>query len=336
MLFASARAHLIPDHKVIDERHCRIKKINQYALVDVIGQSSYGKVYLALNCDTGAPYAAKVIALNGLRSGGPALEREVRLLRLFDHPNILKLHEVLHAKRLGLVYVILEWASWGSLSHALQPGLSEQTVAAIFRQVCAGLAAMHSQNHVHHDIKPSNILLFGDGVAKLSDFGIGHSVASADTVIGTPAYQAPEFFDDSSDVELDPVKEDIWSLGVSMYEAAFGRLPFTGANVYEISWNVLHTPLQIPETASASLRDLLMKMLELNPAKRISLEEIRGHAFLENAAERFELSEPPAQPPKLNPGRSMSYVVANVCDETYTFVKKQLSGSSPAFLGGYF
>jgi serine/threonine-protein kinase 11 len=153
-------------------------------------------------------------------------------------------------------------------------------------------------------------------------------------VIGTPAYQAPEIFDESVEIELDPIKEDVWSLGVSIYEAAFGKLPFEGANMFEISWNVLNTPLVIPERASEGLRDLLQRTLELDPAKRAALEEVRSHRFFEGAEPGFEV--PGRLPPRLNSGRSMSYVVATVCDDTYTFVKRQLSQSSPVSLYGYF
>jgi serine/threonine-protein kinase 11 len=326
--------HVIPDHKLLEDQHPNIKKVNQYALLETIGQSSHSKVYLALDVENNAPYAAKAIALGGLRDCGPLLDREIRLLRRLRHPNIIQLHEVLHAKRLGVVYLILEWASCGSLAQVLKGGMEEQTVAAIFKQVCRGLSALHAEGLVHHDIKPSNILLFGDGVAKLSDFGIGHSLASADTVMGTPAYQAPEFFDESTDIELDPIKEDVWSLGVSIYEAVFGELPFTGANMFEISWAILHTPLVIPESGSEALRDLLGKMLEPNPGKRASLQEVERHRFFENAPSGFDL--PARVAPRLNPARSMSYVVANVCDATYTFVKRQLSASVPVTLYGYF
>jgi serine/threonine-protein kinase 11 len=325
---------IIADHKALDDQRRDIKRVNQYALVDTLGQSSQAKVYLALDVDRNLPYAAKAIAVGGMRNSGPALEREIRLLRRFDHPHIIKLHEVLHAKRQAVVYLILEWAPHGSL--AANGGLPERTVAAIFRQICQGLSAIHGQGLVHHDIKPSNILLFTDGTAKLADFGVGHSLDSADTVIATPAYQAPEFFDESADIVLDPIKEDIWSMGVSIYEAAFGALPFTGANVYEISWNVLHSPLPIPAHASGDLRDLLEKMLRPDPSKRISLGEVQAHRFLAEAPEKFELPTPPRAPPKVGAHRSMAYVVANVCDDTYTFVKKQLSASSPVSLYGFF
>jgi serine/threonine-protein kinase 11 len=328
---ALARPLAILDHKLLKEKQHDIKKINQYALLETIGQTAQTKVYLALDVDTNVAYAAKAVSV-----GGSALEREVRLLRGLHHPNIVELHEVLHAKRQGIFYLILEWASSGSLAQALTAGLPECTVASIFKQIGRGLAFLHDNRIVHHDVKPSNILLFSDGVAKLSDFGVGHSIESADTVIGTPAYQAPEFFDEDADIELDPVKEDVWSMGVSLYEAAFGELPFKGGNVYEIAWNILHTELVIPLSASEELRDLLTKMLEPNPGKRVTLLEVQRHPFFERAEASFTLPGETHAPPKLTPARSMTYTVAKVCDESYSFIKKQLSASSPVSLYGYF
>jgi serine/threonine protein kinase len=94
-----------------------------------------------------------------------------------------------------------------------------------------------------------------------------------------------------------------------------------------------HT-LAIPESASDALRELLEEMLEPNPAKRMSLQEVEQHRFFHHSPTEFVL--PVRTPPKLNPGRAISYVVAKVCDEEYTFVKRQLSASSPVSLYGYF
>jgi serine/threonine-protein kinase 11 len=316
------RSHLIADHKLSTNPR-KAKQINQYALLDTLGSGAQSKVYLAIDTETQVPYAVKAIQMNV----GPSLEREVRLLRRLKHPNIIGLHEVLQVKHQGIAYLVLDWASCGSLAQVAAHGLDEPSAAGIFLQVCDGLAYLHSEGIAHHDIKPSNILLFADGVVKLGDFGIGHSFDSADTVIGTPAYQSPEFFDESEDIILDPVKEDIWSLGVSIFEAVFGRLPFTGGNMFEIAWTIFNQPLVIPETASPELRDLLRKMLERNPAKRISLAEVRDHPFFVNARQPVLFGAPVM--PKLNPTHEMQAIEATVCGETKKTHRGQRSASYP-------
>jgi serine/threonine-protein kinase 11 len=242
---------------------------------------------------------------------------------------------VLHPKHLGIAYLILEWASIGSLARVIKDGLPEPTVASIFRQVIEGVSYLHGQGIVHRDIKPSNILLFTGGTAKLSDFGVGHSFSSADTVIGTPAYQPPEYFDDSPDIVLDPVKEDVWSMGVSIFEAAFGDLPYSGTNVYEISWSILHQPLVIPDTASPQIADLLMRMLTSDPSARASVQDVRAHPFIRDAEPVFHIDEATRPIPSI-PQRAVQFISANVCDENYTFVGQQRSVSLPATLYGLY
>jgi serine/threonine-protein kinase 11 len=244
------------------------------------------------------------------------LEREIRLLRRVTHPNIVQLHEVLHCTQEQTAYLIFEWASLGSLTGA---ALDMTSMASVFRQICEGLSYLHSQGIVHHDIKPSNILLFEDGIAKLCDLGIGHSFASTDFVVGTPAYQAPEFFDDDSDVILDPIKEDVWSLGISLYEVAFGYLPFLGANMYEVNWNIKNSPLVIPEGCSPVLSDLIRRMLDLDPALRLSLAQVIDHPFFADSRPRFSLPVAPPDRPRVGASRSLVPVVAQICDENHTF-----------------
>jgi serine/threonine-protein kinase 11 len=306
-----------------------IKKVRQYALLETVGYGATSRVFLACNTLSDNPFAAKAISLNGCATEGLALEREIRLLRRLAHPNIIKLHEVLHSKKRRMAYLILEWASFGSLRTLIGPNLHLDAIASIFKQVINGLEYLHTQGIVHQDIKPSNILLFTDGVAKLSDFGIGHSFDSADAVVGTPAYQAPEFFDDDPDAVLDPVKEDIWSLGISLYEATFHQLPYSGETIFEISWNIKNRPLPIPVTAPEPLRELIGKMLEVEPSKRFDLRQVREHPFIRDASDKFALDLTPKFIPKMTASKSMIDIPAVVCEEGYTFSSTKRSFSWP-------
>jgi serine/threonine-protein kinase 11 len=318
---------LIADHVIPDNsKPKRIKKINQYALVEKLGAGSTSKVFLALDTSTDRPFAAKAVPVGGASHDGLGLQREIRMLRRFMHPNIVKLHEVLHSAKEHMAYLILEWASFGSLDGVV---LAPQVLASVFLQVCQGLSYLHSQGIVHHDIKPSNILLFEGGIAKLSDLGIGHTFASADFVVGSPAYQAPEFFDDDDDAILDPVKEDVWSLGVTLFEVAFGYLPFQGENMYEISHRVKTSRLTIPSTAPPELADLLIKMLDVNPTSRLNLNEVIEHYFFAGSRPACVLPMIPHAEPKISSSRSLVPIPALICDENYTFSCAQRSQSWP-------
>jgi serine/threonine-protein kinase 11 len=230
-----------------------------------------------------------------------------------------------------MAYLILEWASFGSLQSLVGLVSAPDAIASIFRQITNGLAYLHQQSMVHRDIKPSNILLFSGGIAKLSDFGIGHSFDSTDTVVGTPAYQAPEFFDESGDVILDAAKEDIWSLGVSLYEATFGHLPYDGESMYQISWNIKHQRLVIPTSAPEQLRELISGMLEVNPENRWNLSEVMAHPFLSRASDTFDLDIPARAIPRMTSSKSMVNIAAVVCDEGYTFACTKRSFSWSGF-----
>jgi serine/threonine-protein kinase 11 len=216
----------------------------------------------------------------------------------------------------------MDYASAGTLRGRL---LQESEAAFVFKQVLDGLLYLHEQGFVHQDIKPSNILLFDDGLVKLGDFGVGHSFQSADAVVGSPAYQAPEFFDEDCEI-LDPAKEDLWSVGVTLYEAVFGFLPFKGDTMYEIAAAIRSSPVAIPETASPELRDLLEHVLAVDPVARFDLHEMMGHTFFANAnKKRLEVAP---KNPQMKQSQSQVLITAEVCDDGYSFAIQPKRSSS--------
>jgi serine/threonine-protein kinase 11 len=238
-------------------------------------------------------------------------------MRQLSHPNIIRLLEVLHRKDTHTVYLILEHAR-GSLKGQR---FTESQAISIFRQVVDALLYLHGKGIVHQDIKPSNLLHFDGGIVKIGDFGIGHSFASADAVIGTPAYQAPEFLSDSAS---DPTKGDVWSLGVTIYESVFGRVPFEGETVYQIAraaWG------EIELNGSAELNDLLAKMLCPDPERRISMAEVAEHPFFKGKEE--QVLEFQTTPPRMKLSTSLMAVEAEVCDDEYHFVLPSVASSWP-------
>lgn len=313
--------------KIIEEETKKhvTKKVNQYFLFKKLGYGSTSKVYLSQNCITKSLYAAKMIRLSDTchtGNGAAGLDREIRIMRSLRHPSIIKLHEVLYDSHDSTAYLFIEYANSGTLDNLISSKvhLSDETLASAFKQITEGLIYLHSQGIVHHDVKPSNIMLFSKGQAKLADFGIGHSVQSKDQVIGTPAYQAPEIFNDDED---DPFKEDVWSLGISLYEAAFGKVPYNGFNVYEIIHNIQTNPLEIPENHNRSpfLIDIIKKMLTVNYKERISMKEVIEHPFLSNAKESFKINDSAILLPKIDSENDVKYISATVCDKNFTFVK---------------
>ena len=236
--------------------------------------------------------------------------------------------EALHSKDKGLACIVLEFANCGSLEDLIisKTILNEELISKIFYQVILGITYLHSKGIVHQDIKPSNLLIFSNGIIKISDFGIGHSFSSADIVVGSPAYQAPELFDGyeenlNEESIIDPTKEDVWSLGISIYESIFLQLPFLGNNIFEIIHEIKNSKLKIPLNTSKELTDLLIKMLEPNPIKRINLNDVKNHPFFINNEKNIEYPFKKIIPPIYDSKINIENISAIICDNNYSFTE---------------
>ena len=340
--------HIPIQHFVVEEaKQSKLKMVNQFLLVSKLGAGSSSKVYLARDEISGKYYAAKAVRVHEQRNSAPraaSLEREIRILRIVRHPSIIRLHDVLYASNMDKAFLIMDWAECGSLQQSIKDGIAfdETVLANMFAQIAQGVKYLHTQGIVHRDVKPSNILLFLNGVVKLSDFGIGHTFESAETVIGSPAYQAPELLEDeeedpaSPEPDIDPTKGDVWSLGVSLYEAAYGVIPYNGQNLYEIVNKINNTELVIPQNRrySKTFVDLIKKMLRKNPEERISLDEVIQHPFFNNAATvvSYKLR---AQPTNHYDPEQILKIPAVVCPENFSFGTGLRSISCPLCTDNY-
>jgi serine/threonine protein kinase len=300
-----------------------MKRINQYVLVRRIGASSRAVVYCAFDSDRQLQFAVKVIPTGGSQTDSLLLQKEIRVMRRLNHPNILRLREVLHSRRLATAYLVFEYATYGSLATWVGASLPEPALASIFKQICCAMSFLHSHGYVHNRIKPSNILLVSESLAKLSDLGAGQPDGESNAPPQASPYRAPEFLE-ASDSIVDPVKEAVWGVGVTLFEVAFGRVPFADGTV-----------LTVPATASQNLADLLQRMLNCNPAGRCSLDEVIAHPFIDRADNTFALPEMPTNRQEENVSAPLAIINANVCDDDYTFMSSQRSVSCAAILGPF-
>jgi serine/threonine-protein kinase 11 len=279
----------------------RVKKVGPYFLLDKIGSGAIAKVYCALNPTNSTYYAIKKFCIHQLQhiqGGLSQMTRELAALLRFDHPNILGFEEILYDPKNGVVYLVLEYADCGSLDTWIGDSLPEGVVQSVFFQVLEGLHYIHGQGFVHQDIKPSNILLRSDGRAVISDFGVGHSFQSTDMVVGSPAFQAPELL--SEVASKDPSKEDVWSIGVSLFQTLFHRCPFDGETVYEIIRSITQCQLVVPANCSNDLRQLLVGMLARDPQHRMSVRDAMDSPYFTGIDfEKLDFSQLRRKPPKL-------------------------------------
>ncbi|CAG8753973.1 6841_t:CDS:2, partial [Funneliformis caledonium] len=159
----------------------------------------------------------------------------------------------------------------------------EEKMRLYFREMVLGFEYLHENGIVHRDIKPDNLLLSKDGVLKIVDFGVSEIFIKGNDKLkksaGSPAFMAPELCVAHHD-EISGQAADIWSMGVTLYCLAFGQLPFRKENILDMYESIKHDEFEIPEGTDPDLADLLKKILEKDPNKRITMLEIREHPWV--------------------------------------------------------
>ncbi|XP_015460072.3 serine/threonine-protein kinase MARK2 isoform X8 [Astyanax mexicanus] len=248
--------------------------IGNYRLLKTIGKGNFAKVKLARHVLTGKEVAVKIIDKTQLNSSSlQKLFREVRIMKLLNHPNIVKLFEVIETEK--TLYLVMEYASGGEVFDYLvaHGRMKEKEARAKFRQIVSAVQYCHQKCIVHRDLKAENLLLDADMNIKIADFGFSNEFTlgnKLDTFCGSPPYAAPELFQGK---KYDGPEVDVWSLGVILYTLVSGSLPFDGQNLKELRERVLRGKYRIPFYMSTDCENLLKKFLILNPTKRGSLEQ---------------------------------------------------------------
>ncbi|XP_060807945.1 serine/threonine-protein kinase MARK2 isoform X3 [Amyelois transitella] len=264
--------------------------IGKYKLLKTIGKGNFAKVKLAKHVPTGKEVAIKIIDKTQLNPGSlQKLFREVRIMKMLDHPNIVKLFQVIETEK--TLYLVMEYASGGEVFDylVLHGRMKEKEARAKFRQIVSAVQYCHQKRIIHRDLKAENLLLDGEMNIKIADFGFSNEFtpgAKLDTFCGSPPYAAPELFQGK---KYDGPEVDVWSLGVILYTLVSGSLPFDGSTLRELRERVLRGKYRIPFYMSTDCENLLKKFLVLNPAKRASLESIMRDKWMNTGYEEDEL-----------------------------------------------
>ncbi|XP_026477253.1 serine/threonine-protein kinase MARK2-like isoform X3 [Ctenocephalides felis] len=268
-----------------DEPH-----IGKYKLLKTIGKGNFAKVKLAKHVPTGKEVAIKIIDKTQLNPGSlQKLFREVRIMKMLDHPNIVKLFQVIETEK--TLYLVMEYASGGEVFDylVLHGRMKEKEARAKFRQIVSAVQYCHQKKIIHRDLKAENLLLDSEMNIKIADFGFSNEFtpgSKLDTFCGSPPYAAPELFQGK---KYDGPEVDVWSLGVILYTLVSGSLPFDGSTLRELRERVLRGKYRIPFYMSTDCENLLKKFLVLNPAKRASLENIMKDKWMNMGYEEEEL-----------------------------------------------
>ncbi|KAJ9301486.1 hypothetical protein DTO271G3_1621 [Paecilomyces variotii] len=248
-----------------------------------LGKGKFGRVYLAKERSSGFICALKVLHKSELQQGGvqKQVRREIEIQSNLRHPNVLRLFGHFHdSKR---IFLILEFAGKGELYKHLrkESRFPEWKAAQYIAQMTAALKYLHKKHVMHRDIKPENILVGIHGEIKISDFGWSVHAPNnrRQTMCGTLDYLPPEMLHPGSQPNYYSEKVDLWSLGVLTYEFLVGEAPFEDTPVMT-QRRIRRGEMTIPSFVSPEARDLIERLLVIDPEKRIPLDEIQRHPWI--------------------------------------------------------
>ncbi|XP_041642348.1 serine/threonine-protein kinase MARK1-like [Cheilinus undulatus] len=264
--------------------------VGNYRLLKTIGKGNFAKVKLARHTLTGREVAIKIIDKTQLNPTSLLeLFREVSVMKILNHPNIVKLFEVIERQKTECLFTFL-CVSGEVFDYLVAHGrMKEKEARAKFRQIVSAVEYCHQKRIVHRDLKAENLLLDADMNIKIADFGFSNEFtpgSKLDTFCGSPPYAAPELFQGK---KYDGPEVDVWSLGVILYTLVSGSLPFDGQNLKELRERVLRGKYRIPFYMSTDCENLLKKLLVLNPGKRGSLQQVMKDRWMNVGYEEKEL-----------------------------------------------
>uniref|UniRef100_A0A673L138 non-specific serine/threonine protein kinase n=1 Tax=Sinocyclocheilus rhinocerous TaxID=307959 RepID=A0A673L138_9TELE len=252
-----------------------------------LGDGAFGKVYKAQNQTTGALAAVKVIEVRSEEQLDDYIT-EIDILASCRHTNIISLLDAIFFE--GWLWILIEYCPGGALDDImleLERGLTEQQISEVCCQSLQALSYLHQHHIIHRDLKAGNILLTMDGQVKLADFGVSakndNTIQKRSTFIGTPYWMAPEvIMCETSKDNPYTTKADIWSLGITLIEAAEMEPPHHSLNPMRVLLKITKSPpptLSNPRQWSSHFQDFLRRTLQKNPESRWGAQQLMAHPF---------------------------------------------------------
>ncbi|XP_052208605.1 CBL-interacting serine/threonine-protein kinase 1-like [Diospyros lotus] len=260
-------------------------RLGKYEIGRTLGEGNFGKVKLARHLDSGQCFALKILEKDRivhLQNIADQIKREIGTLKLLKHANVVGLHEVMASKT--KIYMVLEYVTGGELFDriAYKGKLSEAEGRKLFQQLIDGVSYCHNKGVYHRDLKLENILVDAKGNIKITDFGLSalpqqfRDDGLLHTTCGSPNYVAPEILANRG---YDGATSDTWSCGVILYVILTGYLPFDDRNLVVVYQKIVKGDVQIPKWLSPGVRNLIRRILDPNPASRMSMAEIKENEW---------------------------------------------------------
>ncbi|KAF9286360.1 hypothetical protein BGZ68_003011 [Mortierella alpina] len=274
--------------------------VGPYLLGKTLGKGSSGCVKLARHRKTNEQVAVKIISKASLANKAAVhrgIEREIAIMKLIKHPHVIRLYDVYETEK--ELFLVMEYVSGGELFEYLvnKGRLEEAEALRFFQQIIVGLAFCHKRKICHRDLKPENLLLDDRMNVKIADFGMASLQKSGrllETSCGSPHYASPEVV---TGLKYDGSSSDIWSCGIILYALLTGHLPFDDENIRQLLSKVKAGKFYMPMDISPGARDLISRMLTVNPKRRITMQGVMMHPWFRMVnPERNTLGEPAEDP----------------------------------------
>ena len=240
---------------------------------------------------TGSKVAVKILEKEKIKDSSDTerVAREIKILKLVKHPNIVQLFEIIETSK--QLYLMMELAEGGELFDYIvaRSRLKESEACRFFSQILLGVEYLQSVMVVHRDLKPENLLIDNNKQIKIVDFGLSNLYKQGETLktaCGSPCYAAPEMI---AGKRYHGATVDIWSCGVILFAMICGYLPFEDSNTSQLYKKILTADYKCPKWISIEAQDLLRKILNTDPEKRFTVEMIRNHAWFTINAPKEEV-----------------------------------------------
>ncbi|KAM0027440.1 putative protein kinase CAMK-AMPK family [Helianthus debilis subsp. tardiflorus] len=262
--------------------------LSNYRLGKTLGFGAFGKVKVAQHVLTGIKVAIKILDRQSINdSDGERVRREIKIMRLLSHPHIVRLYEVIETQ--STIYVVMEYMNSGELFDYITENrrLEENHARHFFQQIISGVESCHLHMVVHRDLKPENLLLDSKGNVKVADFGLANVMRDGHllkTSCGSPNYASPEVI--SGHLYAGP-EVDVWSCGVILFALLSNGLPFDDEIMTVLLAKIKSGIYTCPTYFSRGARDLIRRMLTVDPVNRITIPEIYRHPWFQINIPRY-------------------------------------------------